>query len=34
MKSGMAHLTPRFSTARMVREYAARYYRPAAEGRL
>jgi starch phosphorylase len=34
MKSGMASLTPRFSTARMVREYAARYYRPAAEGRL
>ncbi len=30
MKSSIARLSPRFSTARMVREYAERYYLPAA----
>lgn len=30
MRESMAHLTPRFSTNRMLREYTERYYLPAA----
>jgi starch phosphorylase len=34
MKLSIARLTPRFSTARMVREYAERFYLPAGRGEL
>ena len=34
MKQAMLSLTPRFSTTRMVREYAERYYLPAGRGEL
>ena len=34
MRQAITELTPRFSTARMVREYTERFYMPAARGEL